>query len=408
MKINKEIKKHTICLNLELKDIHEDYLYTYHSWRTEYIELGELISNLSKDERYNFSDRIFTTEIDLYNTDISINDIEFDNVNLASGDNIYIVPGTDLPRYKIREKGKEVGFNIKRDVDKSNVVIFDKNIFKKLNRWYSSGYIKVNYTVFREYIKNHGIDPSFLFSEDQISLLEDDPTDVFYISNIARSTVNFDDLFNEFIYEYVKYYPLKPGSPEIECYDLLENLVNNQKIVLNSSEVLQDLNSSVILTEKTYNRIKQMLESDNDSRSLAMEMLCNINLEKSAFFVLKLIRDYSQNIYLNNSFHHANFKSFRTLLDNFFDTSRKDELFHNNITEDGMIRYMGSARLLTQEHLEELMDPIKNLISNSNPYKRYFQIKNVIATDHLLTLLKNSAENLKQIKEKEELENVED
>lgn len=412
MKIKKNIKKEVITLNIDFQALDDSYVINSSYWRKEYIELGSLLNKLLLENPDDFYKIVFNTRITLYNTGLTINDVEFDDVNLVKGDNIYIFPGTNLPRYKIREKGKEVGFQIKREIDNSNVVIFDRAYFSKSLKWNRSTMTRINYNTLKTHLENHNLSVDLLFSEEEINFLEENPLDYLYVSNLIRNTNNFDSIFSEFLYDYSEYNRLDEDSNVKELYNILENLTNSQKKIFNGSDVLNELNSSVVLNDKNYNRLRQMLSSDKDSVTLAMEMLCNINLEKSAFLVLKILKDFNNIMYNNISYNHANFKSFRSVLDTFFKNSRKDDLFVSTIREDDIIRLMGNVKLLTHAHVAELIESMKKLIDHSNPYRMYFSIKNVIATDNLKRLLEDSSENIARLKENEigeetEEENVE-
>lgn len=402
MKSKHSIKKKGVLLTLApsfLKqanfneDLGSNYYYKHlnnNTWETFVDKMKELNTNPFIASIHNY-----------YRDDIQTSNFSFDKHALKSGDNIYFIPGTAVPRFKVKEKGDSVGFKTKKSHENANVFVLDDKSLKKLSSKRSPFENRIVYTNFCKFVEHIGLDVSTLLPEEERELAQN--TNEIYFSNyLSMVTTNLSRETTEEILSLNKWE--KKDYHREEFFDeeskKLLNLIDDichdsKKILISGNMVLEQLNDTTLIDEKMYNRLNQMFSSDTASIELGMDLMCNVDLKKSLFYIMLLIKDHSQKIRWSNTYNHSNFKAFRQTMDDLMSSTR-DRVFHYNYTGFEIIDALGKLKMLKKEHVDYFKEDIKNSFSAYSLYREFFNVSKIEASDKLKKMLITSAENLKE------------
>ena len=101
-------------------------------------------------------------------------DGDLDNLNISNnvlgkGDKIYFLPGVTVPRFKVRELGKNLEFDIVRNMDKATKIIINIEAF--INE------ISQSVTYYHETISTDGLIKLFTICDDNINQEENPNAD---------------------------------------------------------------------------------------------------------------------------------------------------------------------------------------------------------------------------------------
>jgi hypothetical protein len=131
----------------------------------------------------------------------------------------------------------------------------------------------------------------------------------------------------------------------------------NDPLLKHQDEMLKQLNTGSVLDEEMYTQIHRLFESsDKENTKLAMEAMANCDFQKSAVYLLLLVKKYGEKIYNSGNRHHVNFKS---LLKYFQLTNI------TNISVDEMIDSLRHQKLLSIDNLNRLMPLAMEVIRES-------------------------------------------
>jgi len=345
-------------------------------------------------------------------TEEKFKNLPISNRKLVDGDKLYVYPTTNLPRHKIRNTSK-LNLHFKRSVESANVLVIDHKAFEKTFNygWISrhvfqssrEGLNTIFNALFQESIEG-------IFSEEQISEMLVDNQHI-YFDNMVHKVLTSDPTFNSnYSHRCTDYYIndysivhadtlAKSSTTQIDklkSIEILEYALANNYDIMLPNNVLNDVLPNTILTEKTFQRFDQMLKSDGDSINLALEMLCNCDIERSAFYLIRLIQNNMNSIKWSKTYNNVNFKAFRTSVNTIFSTHVRDYIFEHSLRYSEIFTLLGSAKLLTKEHLDYYKEDVKKDFSYVSSSK-FFKVTKIEATDELVKLLDESAEYLKTL-----------
>ena len=345
-------------------------------------------------------------------TEEKFKNLPISNRKLVDGDKLYVYPTTNLPRHKIRNTSK-LNLQFKRSIESANVLVIDYKAFEKT---FSYGWISRH--VFQS--SRNGLNTIFnalfqesiegIFSEEQISEMLVDNQHI-YFDNMVHKVFTSDPTFNSsYSHRFTDYYSndysivhtdilAKSSTTQIDklkSIEILEYALANNYDIMLPNNVLNDVLPNTILTEKTFQRFDQMLKSDGDSINLALEMLCNCDIERSAFYLIRLIQDNMNSIKWSKTYNNVNFKAFRTSVNTIFSGHGRDYIFEQSLRYSEIFNLLGGAKLLTKEHLDYYKEDVKRDFSYV-PSNKFFKVTKIEATDELVKLLNESAEYLKKL-----------
>jgi uncharacterized protein YkuJ len=262
--------------------------------------------------------------------------LQYTSTSLVAGDKVFIMPGVTIPRYKIRETGKEIGFDIVRSMSKATKIVYDKKqVMDEMVDKSSKMGINVNS------LKN-------ILNNYNITLPELDDTEIYENIDIDwtlyRMLRNLDanlDTNHYYTYSY------KDSSYK----ELIDDLIASNKILISDKDVIKQCNGSQPLTRESYNRLVTMFGS-SQNQEVALEFLCNCDYEQSMLYILKLVSKFNFNGMRGTN--HVNYKSFRTYMKTHWDID--PSYYGGDIMS--IINKLADKGKLKREYLNELKDEI--------------------------------------------------
>jgi len=296
----------------------------------------------------------------------------------VKGDMIYLLPGVNIPRVKLKDLALSLGIRVVRDPAKANIIFAGRNSIAKItsSRWT----YKVNSTYALERIKE---------------LCNDD----FYIQNLetAIASTGETDIFGDYndIYnilakgsrnDYTSSYIYTVDPDYSEMYNTVKN-----KIIYSETELLNNINGddSTTINEEVFQQLKNMFDSsDSDNHVLAMEIMANSKYEDSVLYLLMLISENAYKINNSNTRNHVNFKSMLS----YFNWQPRDV---NHINTDDIVQIIDKKKgLLTVDMIKRLYQEYGEDIVRNIYYDDVFEVKEVTIKKEYLEKLNITSINL--------------
>ena len=410
MKAKLSIKEKIVCLSFNTKLIIDAGLenltkgYYYNSSNFNWVNF----MNTPKIQS-NINDLMNFTIEDVYMYNIDSKNFNFDQHTLQAGDDIYFFPGTAVPRYKVKERGDELGFKTRKTPDKANIFVIDDKSLNKINyKRYNTTIKAMKYSNFKEFFNQLNIDVTEMLNQEQIDMCEFQNT-IYADNSFALINNNLDSSTLNVRLETSYYSPSDYvlsslyNEEQRKVLDFLNDICNDpNKTLMHSTGILEQINDKTDIDDKMYKRLNQMLET-NDSASieLAMELMANVDLKKSLFYILLLLKDHNNKIRWSNSYNHSNFKAFRQSLGNLINDHR-DSCFTSSLNGFNLISTLGRLKVLKKEHIDYFKEEIKRSFTYGE-YSYLFTVSKIEANEKLKKMLVESSENL--LSEEDNVEN---
>jgi len=152
-----------------------------------------------------------------------------------------------------------------------------------------------------------------------------------------------------------------------EYFPEISNIIIDSSIY-GSNEILSRLNTGVVMTEDMYNQTQKMLKSnDIENQNVGIEAMASCDFQKSAVYLLMLIKSNSNTLYNNSNSKHVNFKS----LLKFFNCTTQSLR-----STDSIIGALKHQKLFSVENLNMLMPLVMEEI-RKNGDTHYIKVKDV-------------------------------
>lgn len=261
--------------------------------------------------------------------------------SLAAGDKVYIMPGVTIPRYKIRETGKEIGFDIVRTRTKATKVVYNKKqvIDEMIDKRSEMG-MKIE--DLKKIVNHYNIEIPEL----------DDPNVGIYIIldwSIFRNltAINSHDFGHNIDNSHFYTYRFKEDTYE----ELINDLLANPKTLISDKDVMKQCNGSQPLNAESYARLVSMFSSAQN-QEIALELLCNCDYDQSMVYILKLLSRF--NFRGMTGTNHVNYKAFRNYMSTHWQI---DPNYYSGDIID-IIRRLADGGKLKREYLSEFKDEI--------------------------------------------------
>lgn len=262
----------------------------------------------------------------------------------AKGDKIWFYPGCEVPRFKVKQ------FCIKHDVavvkykEKSSVRFIGPEAIKNLLHQFSA------YCIDKQYFINF-LDTIMCNAYEKLKedIVKSESQKVYLYDNMMRTFCD-DEAFNGKVlfpsYNDVDDWVIGCKVKDDESLAILTDMINDPGLH-HQDDLLSILNTGTVLDEEMYQQIKKMFKSsDNDNTRLAMEAMANCDYQKSAVYLLLLLKKFGSKIQSSGNTHHVNFKS----LIKYFQIKTL-----NSISVDDMIDALRHQKLLNLDNLNRLM-----------------------------------------------------
>ena len=295
----------------------------------------------------------------------------------VKGDMIYLLPGVNIPRVKLKDLALSLGIRVVRDPAKANVIFAGRNSVAKItsSRWA----YKVSSTFALERIKEI-CDDGFYIQNLETAITSTGETDIFGsyddITNIIAHNTR-----NEYNSSYI--YTIDPEYSEM--YTTVKS-----KTIYSETELLNNINGddSTTINEEVFQQLKNMFDSsDNDNHVLAMEIMANSKYEDSVLYLLMLISENAYKINNSNTRNHVNFKSMLT----YFGWQPRDV---SHVNTDDIVEMIDNKGLLTVDMIKRLYQEYSEDIIRNIYYDDVFEVKEVTIKQEYLEKLNLGSINL--------------
>jgi len=295
----------------------------------------------------------------------------------TKGDTIYLLPGVNIPRMKLKDLALNLGIRVVRDPEKATVVFSGKSSVGKLTT--STWYYFADANTILENVKKLCSDQYYIDKlETAISS-----------TGAARVCSDWSDMRNTLcngdptIYESQYIYGIEPEY--IDTYNAIQG-----KPIYCESELITNINGddSTVIDYDVYKQLKSMFQSsDDDNHILAMEIMANSHYENSVLYLLMLLSDFSNVISNTHTKNHVNFKSMLAYF-NWIPRNISSQ------SADDIIKIIDGKGLLTLDMIKILYKEYTDDIHRSIAYDEVFEIKEVTIKQDYLDKLNLTSLNL--------------
>ena len=218
----------------------------------------------------------------------------------AQGDSIFLMPGVNIPRVKLKDLALNLGVKIVRDATRANIIISGKATMNKITcgRWLHNATTEE----LTKYVANLDFDQYYI-DKYETAVAACNP-EVIYMEYSTKNDLNYKG------YKVKDAYSSAVHFVEDEYRDMLDSIQN--KTIFDESELLAMINGddAVTITPEVYSQLVKMFESsDQDNHIMAMEIMANSNYIDSALYLLLLLEGYAHKIGDCHTRNHVNFKS---------------------------------------------------------------------------------------------------
>jgi hypothetical protein len=259
----------------------------------------------------------------------------------AQGDTIYLMPGVNIPRAKLKDLALNHGIKIVRDSDKANVIITGKATPGKVlhgNWYYTAPIAKIE-----EYLDKVEVDE--YYKDNLRTAMLSSESDNVYFNYSTKVGITMHVVTSVFTSSSHHYYYI-----DDEWKQLIDSCQN--KAVYEEAELLAMINGddAVTITNEIYTQLREMFKSsDQDNHIMAMEIMANSNYVESALYLLMLLEEYGAQIANCHTKNHVNFKS----MVSYFSLRVRDV---DCLDPDDVSKKLTSLGLLTTEWLNILLE----------------------------------------------------
>ncbi len=297
------------------------------------------------------------------------------------GDIIYIGPGANIPRVKLKDLLLNNAAKTTKDFTKATCLFLDIK-FNKFFRtsWEYKATVKA-LLQFIELIKeDHLEEDEYKYLINLLNKSKDDEMCVGYdISRFLQerpaslyknnSTIYATRIRNNHI-EHVKN----------EHIDLYNYILKNPDKIYDYKKLIVQLNSddSITIDEKVFKQLGNMFQStDEDNHIVAMEIMANSNYLESLMYLEMLFCDYGNAINNCPTKKHVNFKSLISFLN-------KHINYLYSTSPQTIIQSLMNKNVVTIDKLEYIFNKYKDTFVHNDDY---FLVKSVTLNEELLKKL---------------------
>jgi hypothetical protein len=295
----------------------------------------------------------------------------------TKGDTIYLLPGVNIPRMKLKDLALNLGIRVVRDPEKATVVFSGKSSMGKLttSTWY---YFADAETILNNVKKL--CNDQYYIDKLETAISSTGAKEVCSGWSDMRNTLCNGDMS---IYESRYFYGIEPEY--LDTYNAIQG-----KPIYCESELLTNINGddSTVIDYEVYQQLKTMFQSsDDDNHVLAMEIMANSHYENSILYLLMLISDFSNKISNTHTRNHVNFKSMLAYF-NWIPRNISSQ------SADDIIKIIDGKGLLTLDMIKILYKEYTGDIHRNIAYDDVFEIKEVTIKQDYLDKLNLTSLNL--------------
>jgi hypothetical protein len=292
----------------------------------------------------------------------------------AQGDTIYLMPGVNIPRAKLKDLALNQGIKVVRDSDKANVIITGKATPGRVlnGSWYYTAPI----AKIEEYLDKIEVDD--YYKDNLRTAMLSSESDVVYFNYSTKVSINNHVITSNFTGSSHHFYYIHD-----EWKELIDDCQN--KTVYDESELLAMINGddAVTITNEIYVQLREMFKSsDKDNHIMAMEIMANSNYVESALYLLMLLEEYGHRIADCNTKNHVNFKS----MVSYFGLRVRDV---DALDPDDVSKKLVSLNLLTTEWLNILLESRLNWFITNIARSSTFSVASIVPTPEVNAVIES-------------------
>jgi hypothetical protein len=306
------------------------------------------------------------------------------------GDMIYLLPGVNIPRVKLKDLALNLGIRVVRDPEKANIIFSGKSSMGKMtgSNWY--------YIADAELILNRVkeiCDDGYYIEKLETAIAA---------SGATKICSDWSDMRNCLAKDHGHFnsgYIYAVDEDHTDLYNAIQG-----KPIYNETELITNINGddSTIIDEEVFQQLKNMFESsDNDNHVLAMEIMANSHYEKSVLYLQMLLSDYSYQISNSHTKNHVNFKSMLS----YFNWIPRNI---GNRSAEKIVEIIDEKGLLTVDMIKRLYKEYTHSIHGNINYSNVFEAKEITINQEYLDKLNLSSLNLINPELEENLEVTEE
>ena len=285
----------------------------------------------------------------------------------TKGDTIYLLPGVNIPRMKLKDLALNLGIRVVRDPAKATVIFSGKSSVGKLTT--STWYYFADAETILENVKKMCKD-NYYIDKLETAISSTGATRVCSGWSDMRNT-----LCNGAIDIYASQYLFGIEAEYLDTYDAIQG-----KSIYCESELITNINGddSTVIDYEVYQQLKSMFQSsDDDNHVLAMEIMANSHYENSILYLLMLISEFHYTISNTHTKNHVNFKSMLA----YFNWVPRQV---GSQDADDIIKIIDGKGLLTLDMIKILYKEYTGDIHRNIAYDQVFEIKEItIQQDYL-------------------------
>ena len=295
----------------------------------------------------------------------------------TKGDTIYLLPGVNIPRMKLKDLALNLGIRVVRDPAKATVVFSGKSSVGKLTT--STWYYFADTNTILENVKKLCNDQYYI---DKLET-------AIASTGAERVCSNWSDIRNTLCngsidtYESRYFYGVEPEY--LDTYNAIQG-----KPIYCESELITNINGddSTVIDYEVYQQLKSMFQSsDDDNHVLAMEIMANSHYENSILYLLMLINEFHYTISNTHTRNHVNFKSMLA----YFNWVPRNI---SGLRAYNIIKIIDEKGLLTLDMIKILYKEYTDSIHSNIAYDDVFEIKEVTINQDYLDKLNLTSLNL--------------
>lgn len=276
----------------------------------------------------------------------------------VAGDKLYFLNDVVIPRFKIKSFCEETGGKVVKYLNSGNYVIIGKKTIDKL--------FENSYNI--EADKDECLDFIDLLISSMQSLAPVWMTDLKQLIIDCNEKVLFNNSYsftNWFKCHTDINLSYSQSQTEIsyDNYGKLTEIMALTCDIVEEDIILKDLNKNTVMDKEIFENIQKLFESvDMENTKLAMELMSNCDFDKSAPYLLLLLKNFHNKIYNSSTKNHVNFKGMLNYFN--IDISDTYRMEYNDI-----LRIIMQKKVLYKSSMQMLKDLILEDMSTSMHYK---------------------------------------
>jgi hypothetical protein len=292
----------------------------------------------------------------------------------AQGDTIYLMPGVNIPRAKLKDLALNQGIRVVRDPDNASVIITGKATPGRL--LHGSWYYTAPIAKIEEYLDKVTVDE--YYKDNLRTAMLSSESDNVYFNYSTKVSITSHVVTSVFTGSSHHYYYIHD-----EWKQLVDDCQN--KAVYDESELLAMINGddAVTITNEVYTQLREMFKSsDQDNHIMAMEIMANSNYVESALYLLMLLEEYGGRVANCHTKNHVNFKS----MVSYFGLRVRDV---DCLDPDDVSKKLVSLSLLTTDWLNILLQSRLDWFITNIARSSTFSVASIVPTPDVAEVIQS-------------------